>query len=192
MRVAPSEALSRLPHDAAFGRIIDGDFVVVLPSPDVTGIPGRGPTVHTAPSGLAPLTAERAPPAFSQNGGIGFWGVGVVVISAAFWVSGGYSLVDGKPQQRSGAIRPSTLDAEQGVATRAQAIGAHAQVQYRGAEVEAVPPAAFRVLTREGREIDYRVISADKPLPAGSGRVFPTRIVAAPNEAASVRAIFIP
>jgi hypothetical protein len=189
------------------GDIIDAEYITLpseppraeskasndLKSPDPVAWIG----VAAAPSGGMDMLRRQDPPAKPakpQHGGPLFWTIGLGLVLAAFWVSGGHALVRGVPfaalEAPASALRIS------GVTSRVDASGVNAillvdgEAANDGKTVEHLPALAIAVTGNDGHITRYRLGTAGRPLSPGETFAFSSRLDVPKNGVKTVSVTF--
>jgi hypothetical protein len=187
------------------GDIIDADYIS-LPSTspraalgiaDAPKSPETPPSIGTAaaPSvGMDMLRRNRASAAPSKpaRGGPLFWAVGIGLVAAAFWVSGGHALISDAP---FGAGTPSALTIS-AVTSRVDASGSRpillvdGQAANNGASVEHLPALEIAVAGNDGHVTRYRLGTSGRPMASGETFAFSSRLDVPKNGVKTVSVTF--
>lgn len=189
-RPVSGEIMTGAPLEQASNRaapstdIVDAEYVVVTPDRRAAERPSRPEPQATSalpPAGMAMLRQAEEPKARQRDsGGPMFWLGGIIIIVAAFWVSGGHALVRHSMQ----AVAPAERNAFSisGVTSRVDASGPHAVLFVDGeaandGSVEALLPAlSIRVTGNDGRVTVYNLGTSGRPLRSGERFVFSSRL----------------
>ncbi len=192
---------------APTGDIIDAEYISLPSEP-----PGVGPKAldgpaspepaatigsAAAPSGGMDMLRRPDPPAEprkSARGGPLFWTVGIGLVLAAFWISGGHALVRGVPfaalEAPASALRISD------VTSRVDASGAKAillvdgEAANDGEAVEHLPALEIAVTDNDGRITRYRLGTSGRPLAPGETFAFSSRLDVPKNGVKTVSVTF--
>lgn len=178
------------------GDVTDAEFETVAgPAPEAAPRPVMA--TQAPPNGMESLRGEPAkerPPRFSQHGGPAFWLSGLVIVFAAFWVSGGHALV----RERVLQVRPAAAPglAIRGVQSRVEPHGGR-DILFVDGNVEndsqrdiEVPPLSIRVASRSGPATTYFLGTNGTVLAPGERFSFSSRLQAPENGVSHVTVTF--
>lgn len=189
------------------GDIIDAEYIS-LPSEPLQGeskasddLKSPEPVASIGSSavpsgGMDMLRRPDAPaePREPTRGGPLFWTVGIGLVLAAFWVSGGHALIRGTPfaalESPASALRISD------VTSRVDASGAKAillvdgEAANDGWDVEHLPALEIAVTGNDGRITRYRLGTSGRPLAPGETFAFSSRLDVPKNGVKTVSVTF--
>jgi hypothetical protein len=180
--------------------VIDADYISL---PAGSRAPEARPreTVSAAGSAATPpgrmdmlRSADQAAPRGPSRGGPLFWTVGVAIVAAAFWVSGGHALVRGVPF--IGIEAPSSALRISGVTSRIDESGVRpilfvdGEAANDGAVTEHLPPLEIVVTGNDGLVTRYRLGTSGRPLAPGATFDFSSRLDAPKNGVKTVSVSF--
>ena len=192
-----------LPDVDIAGDVIDAEYIS-LPRTELGALDSsRSPEPAlvigsaAAPSAGMDMLRRSEPEAASRKparGGPLFWASGVALALAAFWVSGGHTLVRGEPfaafEAPQSALRIS------GVTSRVDASGARAillvdgEAANDGQAVEHLPGLEIAVTGNDGLVTRYRLGTSGRPLTSGETFAFSSRLNVPKNGLKAVSVAF--
>ncbi|MGB3390752.1 MAG: hypothetical protein WBA88_22545 [Pseudaminobacter sp.] len=190
-RPVSGEIMTEAVFDAATGRplpaeghdIVDADYEIVLPPDPVTRHEHAGFTAEHRPEGMdmlrhasgADIPAKRA-----TRGGPLFWVMGIVLAAAAFWGSGGHSLV--RQAALSSVAEAGPRISITGITSRIEETAAgpvllvEAEAVNGGPAAAMLPPLEIQVTGNEGKTTRYNLGTSAEPLEAGHRFAFSSRL----------------
>lgn len=191
---------------APSGDIIDADYIslpatpprgadeVSLPPKQHDAAPSIG-TVAAPAAGMDMLRRKQAsePPRKPARGGPLFWAVGLGLVLAAFWVSGGHALMRGVPFATG--VAPNALTISD-VTSRVDASGPRpillvdGEAENSGASVEHLPALEIAVTDNDGRVTRYRLGTSGRPMAPGETFAFSSRLDVPKNGVKTVSVAF--
>jgi hypothetical protein len=130
-----------------------------------------------------------------RRGGAIFWTVGLGLVAAAFWFSGGYSLLSpaGGHQERASAAQPLSVE---NVTSRVEhrdgrdVLFVEGETRNRGRDVMPVPPIAIAVTDGAGETTRYLLGAGSDQLGPGERLSFSSRVEAPGSGVRSVAVTF--
>lgn len=138
---------------------------------------------------------SKTPPPGPSRGGPLFWAVGMAIVAAAFWISGGHALVRGVPS--IGAETPRSALRISSVASSVDESGARAvlhvdgETTNDGQATEHLPPLEIVVTGNDGLITRYRLGTSGRPLAPGETFAFSSRLDAPKNGVKTVSVNFV-
>lgn len=190
-RPVSGEIMTEAVCDAANGRslpdegqdIVDADYEVVL-TPDASFRHGpAGFTASRSPDGMDMLrhaSGADEPIHGSPRAGPLFWMIGFVLAAAAFWGSGGHSLI--RQAALFGVAETGSPISIAGITSRIEetATGPVLLVQAEavngGSVARMLPPLEIHVTGNEGKTTRYNLGTSAEPLAAGHRFAFSSRL----------------
>jgi hypothetical protein len=188
---------------ASAADIIDADYISLpadLRTESLAAAPkAREPAAiigsATSPSaGMDMLRRKETPAPKSTRGGPLFWTLGLGLVLAAFWVSGGHALV--RDLSFFGTEAPRSALRISGVTSRIDSSGARAvllvdgEAANDGQGVEHLPPLEIAVTGNDGLVTRYRLGTSGRPLAPGETFAFSSRLDAPKNGVKAVSVSF--
>lgn len=128
------------------------------------------------------------------RGGPLFWTVGIFLVLAAFWISGGHALLQGIPPV--GADTAKSALRISGVTSRVDSSGLRAillvdgEAVNDGDAVQHLPPLEIAVTGNDGRITRYRLGTSGRPLSSGETFAFSSRLDVPKNGVKTVSVTF--
>ena len=123
-----------------------------------------------------------------------FWGLGLLLVGLAFWISGGHALLPrGGPAPGAAPKTPlSIADVTSRVETRdgRAVLFVDGRASNGGAEALALPPIAIAVTANDGRVTRYRLSTRDTELKPGDRYSFSSRLEAPESGVRTVSVAF--
>lgn len=211
-RAVSGEIMTDPPEGAAVGAPSAGDIIdaeyISLPSeppraesksPESPKAQQPAPSIGsaTAPAGGMDMLRRPEPSAAPRKptrGGPLFWTVGIGLVLASFWVSGGYSLVRGGPSAATEAPRSALRISA--VTSRVDASGAKAvllvdgEAANDGEATEHLPALEIAVTGNDGIITRYRLGTSGRPLSPGETFAFSSRLDVPKNGVKTVSVAF--
>jgi hypothetical protein len=183
------------------GDVIDAEFETLKPDPAERLLPPRAATpigTATAPAyGLDTLRKSyvRGSAQAATRGDPIFWTVGMFLVIAAFWISGGHALVSQSliPAWHFTPANPLSIA---GVTSRVEDRAGRAVLFVEGkalnaaVEEQPVPNIELRVTANDGSVMRYSFKASSGPLPGGSAVAFSSRLEAPKEGVRSVTVNF--
>lgn len=189
------------------GDVIDAEYVSLPPEPpraeskSFKSLKSQQPAPSTgsaaAPAGGMDMLRRLEPsaaPGRPARGGPLFWTVGIGLVLASFWVSGGYSLVRGGPFAVTEAPRSALRIS--GVTSRVDTSGVKAillvdgEAANDGAATEHLPALEIAVTGNDGIITRYRLGTSGRPLSPGETFAFSSRLDVPKNGVKTVSVAF--
>jgi hypothetical protein len=188
------------------GDVIDAEYIS-LPSEPLRAV-ARSSDKPKSPEPALPIGSAVAPsggmdmlrrpdmppaPRKPARGGPFFWAAGLGLAVAAFWVSGGHTLVRGMPLVGSA---PQSALRISGVTSRVDASGVKAtlfvdgEAANDGQAVEHLPALEIAVTGNDGRVTRYRLGTSGRPLVSGETFAFSSRLDVPKNGVKTVSVAF--
>jgi hypothetical protein len=176
--------------------VIDADYVVMTRlAPAAESVSQPRLIIPPAIEGMDMLRrpetpAERAP---ASRGGPIFWIAGVGGALAAFWVSGGHTLLRQSPFLSGGQVSALTIS---GVTSRIDASGPNpvlfvdGEAANDGAKPAQLPPLEIRVTGKDGHLTRYRLGTSGRSLASGERFGFASRLDVPKNGVRTVLVTF--
>lgn len=179
--------------------VIDADYEVLPPAARPASAAQTAARVGVTPSvgGMDMLRKPETAPARPQatRGGPLFWIAGVGVALAAFWVSGGDSLVRRMPLFAAGG-QGGVAFSLSGISSRVDISGlkpllfVDGEAANDGLGASALPPLEIRVTDNDGRITRYTLGTAGRPLAPGERFAFSSRLEVPKNGVKTVSVAF--
>lgn len=180
------------------GEVIDAEYISLPPEPLRAGsrpsdslkspeiaLSTPAPSIGSAAAPFGGMDMLRRPdspaePGKAARGGPLFWAAGIGVALAAFWVSGGHSLVRGFPFAATGeaqsALRISGVSSRVDVAGARPLLFVDGEAANDGRDVEHLPALEIAVTGNDGRVTRYRLGTSGRPLSSGETFAFSSRL----------------
>jgi hypothetical protein len=206
-RPVSGEIMTDAPLDisaAAVMRVVGGGDVVDAEFEIVRG-PGQGPDmaeptlIATAAAPTAGMDMLRRPAerqTTPSRAGPLFWGAGLGIACAAFWVSGGHAIVRAAPFLSETASEPLRALRISGVTSLVDASGIRpllfvdGEAANDGTGIETLPPLAIIVTDNAGVVIRYKLGTGGRHLAAGERFAFSSRLDVPKNGVKTVKVTF--
>jgi hypothetical protein len=180
--------------------VIDADYIS-LPGRSALSAPkprDSSPRIGPAetPAGRMDMLRQsetKIPPGPGRGGPL-FWTIGVGLVAAAFWISGGHALLHDVPFAGRQVSR-SALSIY-GITSRIDASGAQSVLLVDGEAVndgeatEHLPPLEIAVIGNDGLTTRYRLGTSGRPLSSGETFAFSSRLDAPKNGVKTVSVRF--
>lgn len=178
---------------AAAGEIVDAEYETVVPQrPLASARPAA--MASPAPGGMSMLGGVGGKVGRVARGGPVFWSLGLLMVAAAFWVSGGHTLVDRKGTGSAGpASQPLAIEA---VKSRVEPRGGRevlfveGATTNRGGQTLAVPAIAIAITDGQGLTSRHFLGTNGALLAPGQSIGFSSRVEAPSNGVKSVTVTF--
>lgn len=163
----------------ACGDIVDAEQEPVGIGPKPRPPPRTTTQRRTLSQGLSGLVSAETSGHLSSPGGAAFWTIGIGLVGAAFWLSGGHALVDTASlllPEAAAEIRVLK------VTSRVDAIGGRAylfvdgETVNDGAAAGSAPPLEISVVAGDGAVTRYRLAESIGRVAAGAGTAFSSRL----------------
>ena len=207
-RPVSGEIMAGMSQDAVAGRsaqeaaddIVDAEYEIVASAERQEPFAARpAPSIGTATSPLGGMEMLRKPesPAIRPGpvrGGPFFWIFGLGLAAAAFWVSGGHSLVRNAPffaqpsQER--ALRISGVTSRVDVSGLRPILFVDGEAANDGKVGEVLPPFDILVTGKDGLVTRYRLGTSGHSLPPGETFAFSSRLDVPKNGVKTVSVTF--
>lgn len=161
--------------------VIDVEYEVVEPAGARLLPESDRVTPPIALDGLDSLRQAHRPAAVGgRRGGPIFWSIGLALVAASFWVSGGHAVLRGHSMQAVAMQAPALRLVE----VSSSVIGAGGKPVLKvdgaaindGAQVASLPGIEIRVTGRDGRVTRYNLGTSDRSLAAGARFDFSSRL----------------
>lgn len=206
-RPVSGEIMTDAAFDAATGRlsqhfghdIVDADYEILPSSEAIAPLDGASlAAAAPTPAGMdmlrTAMQVKEAAATRPARGGPLFWGLGMALAAAAFWVSGGHSLIrqsavfgvaQAGPRFSISAISSRIEETASGpvLLVEAEAING-------GPDATPLPPLEIHVTGNEGKTTRYNLGTATEPLPAGRRFAFSSRLDVPKNGVKTVSVTF--
>lgn len=195
---------------ARSGDVIDADYISLPSEPSSAGArasdgsasPRSRETVGSIgsvapPPGGMDILRRADPqdgPAKPARGGPLFWTVGICLVLAAFWISGGHALLRDIPFLGADSVRSALRIS--GVTSRVDSSGLRAillvdgEAVNDGDAVQHLPPLEIAVTGNDGRVTRYRLGTSGRPLSSGETFAFSSRLDVPKNGVKTVSVTF--
>ncbi|MDQ2703573.1 MAG: hypothetical protein M3Y43_00245 [Pseudomonadota bacterium] len=190
------------PEIEADGKIIDAEYITLtFGSP--SGESKLRPPLSSTVSPPAPpivgmdmlrLPAEAAASRRPSRGGPLFWAAGIGLAAAAFWISGGHSLVQDAPflgNAPQSALRISGVTSHVDMSGLRPVLFVDGETANDGAAVAHLPPLDIAVTDNDGRVTRYRLGTAGRPMASGETFTFSSRLDVPKNGVKAVSVSFV-
>jgi hypothetical protein len=134
------------------------------------------------------------PSLLTRRGGPVFWMIGLGLVAASFWVSGGHAVVRELPFLA--APEPAPMLAISGVTSRVDVSGPHPLLFVDGEAVNGgnavghLPELEIRVVGNDGRTTRYNLGTSGRPLRPGEKFAFSSRLDVPKNGVKTVSVTF--
>ncbi len=187
------------------GDFIDADYISVPAAPSGAGasaFPATGGAAMPPPvlvdvppaAGMEMLRLLEPSPAAPARGGPVFWIVGVALVLAAFWVSGGHALVQGLAHvggdAAQGALRISAVTSRVDASGKRAILFVDGEAANDGAALAHLPPLEIAVTGNDGLVTRYRLGTSGRPMAPGETFAFSSRLDAPKNGVKTVTVTF--
>ncbi len=177
--------------------VVDAEFEIVSTRGDASAAQDHT-TIATAAAPRLGLDMLRQAPAQTSPSRAGpvFWVAGLAIAGAAFWVSGGHSIVRASPflaETGSGPLRALRIS---GVTSRVDASGVRpllfvdGEAANDGTGPETLPSLAIIVTDNSGAVIRYKLGTGGSHLAAGERFAFSSRLDVPKNGVRTVKVTF--
>lgn len=205
-RPVSGEIMTEAAFDAATGRllqdfghdIVDADYEIVPPSDAIASRERASFAAAEAPlAGMDMLRNTMAAKEATQRsvrGGPLFWGLGMALAAAAFWTSGGHSLI--KPSTFFSVAQAGPRISISGMSSRIEETATgpvllvEAEAVNSGPDATTLPPLEIHVTGNEGTTIRYNLGTSAVPLQAGHRFAFSSRLDVPKNGVKTVSVTF--
>ena len=176
-----------------FADVVDADFEVIGEEGSGTGSRQEPPS----PNGMNMLlgTAVSTPMATaSRRGGPVFWLIGIGLVAASFWVSGGHAFIRGLPILA--APQPAPMLVISGVTSRVDVSGPRPLLFVDGEAVNGgnvagqLPELEIRVTGNDGRTTRYNLGTFGRSMSPGERFAFSSRLDVPKNGVRTVSVAF--
>lgn len=181
-----STAAPRPPTPRADGDVSDAQYETVPAAPggNEARITGAGAANTAANPAIGMDFLKTGAPAAPKGGrgGVLFWGLGLVAILLAFWISGGHALIGrGGPATATGPKTPLRIvDVTSRVETRdgRGVLFVDGRAENHGADTLPLPPVEIAVTANDGAVTRYRLPAGNTELKPGDRYSFSSRLEA--------------
>lgn len=177
--------------------VIEADYLVVEPGrPERAAPPDAASPGPAASAGGMEMLRGSAPPARERMpGGPLFWGAGIAVALAAFWVSGGHALVRHSPlfspaQAAKAAFSVTAISSRFDVSGPHPVLLVDGEAANEGSESGILPPLEIRVAAPGGATTRYRLGTSGRMLGPGQSLAFSSRLDVPKNGVGAVSVAF--
>lgn len=183
------EAATRSRSAAGAEDILDAEYETV---DDKT--PGRASAAApaAATSGLD-ILQRGARPARQRGewaGGV-LWAAGLLVVAAAFWLSGGHALFDGGGAARTDTLHILALESRLEPSSRGATLTVEGDARNSGIESRRLPDLSINVLDMDGHTAHYFLGTNRRRLAPGDRFSFSSRLAAPKSGVKSVSVSFV-
>ena len=177
----------------ADAEIVDAEYETVAPQrPRAGERPSLAPSA--APGGMSMLRGVGGQVGRAARGGPVFWSAGMLLVAAAFWVSGGHTLVDKRAPGAAGpASQPLAIEAVKSRVEQRdgrEVLFVEGATTNRGDDTLAVPPIAIAITDGKGLTSRHFLGTNGALLAPGQSIGFASRVEAPSTGVKSVTVTF--
>lgn len=177
----------------AAGEVVDAEYETVVAQPARSAW-GNAAATSPAPGGMSMLRGMGGQVGRAARGGPVFWGAGALLVAAAFWISGGHTLIDRSgPAAAAPAKQPLAIEA---VRSRVEPHGGRevlfveGATTNRGGDTLAVPAISIAITDGKGLTSRHFLGTNGALLAPGQSIGFSSRVEAPSNGIKSVTVTF--